>query len=152
MLDVYRDFQDERFGAQDEASAAEEVEQAVLDRARTHFPIELWNRIEERLVFSPLSREDVASVARLLIADSSERLVRERGIGFEADRTALDHLIENGGWSRELGARPMRQTIQRLVEGPLAEGILRGEFSPGDRVIARLGESGALQLEIIERA
>jgi ATP-dependent Clp protease ATP-binding subunit ClpC len=118
------------------------AEAAVLEQARRHFAPELWNRIEERLVFSPLSREDLARVARLQVADSSARLARERGITYEADAAAVEHLLENGGWSPELGARPMRQAIQALVEGPLAERILRGELRPGDHVLVRGGPSG----------
>jgi len=118
------------------------VERGVLDAARGFFPPELWNRIEERLVFRPLSRDDIRQIARLLIADSSKRLEAERGISFEADEAALKHLIDHGGWSEDLGARPMRQTVQHLVEGALAEGILRGDFSAGDRVVVRGTEAG----------
>ena len=134
------------FGSADEVAAAQQVEGDVLEEARRHFAPELWNRIEERLVFSPLTRADVCQVARLLIAESSRRLEKERGIAFEADEAALEHLIVSGGWSRDLGARPMRQTIQRLVEGPLAEGILRGDFVAGDRVLVH-GTGDGLSLE-----
>ncbi|PID38305.1 MAG: AAA family ATPase [Proteobacteria bacterium] len=110
------------------------IRDEVLKTARRAFPIELWNRIEERLVFEPLSRAQIRKVARLLVADSSERLTKERGIGFEATDAALEYLIDHGGYDPLLGARPMRTTIQRLIESPVAEEILKGAAKEGDQL------------------
>jgi ATP-dependent Clp protease ATP-binding subunit ClpC len=114
----------------------------VLEAARDHLTPELWNRIDETLVFSPLSRDEIADIAQLQLQDSAERIRDESGIDMEYDSGVIDHLIENGGYDRELGARPMRQTIQRLVEGKVAREILRGEADRGDtvRVVRRDGE------------
>jgi ATP-dependent Clp protease ATP-binding subunit ClpC len=109
-------------------------EARVLDRARASFPPELWNRIETRLVFQPLTVDEVRAIARLILRDRSRLLVAERDIGFEADDAAIDVLIGHGGFDARLGARPMRQLIGREVEAPLAEGILAGRFVAGDRV------------------
>lgn len=119
------------FGTQ--ATSVGRIERA-LDEARVHFPPELWNRIEERLVFEPLGRDDVRAIARLLSAQSAEQLAAEKGIHFEVDESAVEHLLENGGWEPALGARPMRQAIARLIEAPLADRILRGHVSAGDRI------------------
>ena len=110
------------------------VAEQVLTTARRAFPIELWNRIEERLVFRPLTRSQVLDVARLLVADSSDRLAAEKQISFEATAPALEYLIEHGGFDPALGARPMRTTIQRLVEAPVAEQILLRKVTAGDRL------------------
>src|SRR5262249_5673502 len=110
----------------------------VLAAARRAFPIELWNRIEEPLVFAPLGAAEVAEVARRLARASSQRLERERGIRFELDDRAVRYLLANGGFDRELGARPMRAALGRLVEAPLAEAILAGEVNPGDAVRVRV--------------
>jgi ATP-dependent Clp protease ATP-binding subunit ClpC len=113
----------------------------VLAAARRAFPIELWNRIEEPLVFEPLGAAEVAEIARRLASASSKRLERERGIRFELDDRAVKFLLQNGGFDRELGARPMRAALGRLVEAPLAEAILAGEVSPGDAVRVRVSAS-----------
>jgi ATP-dependent Clp protease ATP-binding subunit ClpC len=114
----------------------------VLEAARGAVPPELWNRLDERVVFAPLSREDVAKVARLLLAESSRRLEAERRIRFTATDAAVAHLLDHGGWDPSLGARPMRSAVQRLVEAPLAERILAGEFGPGDAVKVDVEDAG----------
>jgi ATP-dependent Clp protease ATP-binding subunit ClpC len=120
------------FGAQERAAPRGE---RVLEAARAAIPAELWNRLDERIAFEPLSRDDVARVARLLLAESSRRLEAERRIRFSATDAAVAHLLDHGGWDPSLGARPMRGAVQRLVEAPLAERILAGELGPGDEVV-----------------
>jgi len=114
----------------------------VIEAARGAVPPELWNRLDERVVFSPLSREDVTRIARLLLEESSRRLETERKISFTASDAAVAHLLDHGGWDPALGARPMRSAVQRLVEAPLAERILAGEFGPGIRVRVDADASG----------
>ncbi len=129
------------FGA---AEASPPREARSLEAARGAIPPELWNRLDERLFLGPLSRDEVASVARLLLADSSRRLEAERKIRFDASDDAVAYMVEHGGWDPTLGARPMRGAVQRLVEAPLAERILAGEFGPGDAVAIDAGEDGLL--------
>ncbi len=109
-------------------------EQAASDSARRSLPPELWNRIDERCAFKPLKEIEVAKIATLLLSESSKRLHSEKGIAYEASDEVIAHLLKSGGFDPTLGARPMRQTVQRLVEGPLAERILAGDFAQGDRV------------------
>src|SRR5207253_9432050 len=94
------------------------------------------------LVFAPLQRHEVARIARLLLAESSRRLLAERQISFRAGPGLVEHLIASGGFAAQLGARPMRQTIQRLVESPLADAILAGRVRPGERLLACAGPAG----------
>ncbi len=136
------------FGAADAASSREA---RALEAARGAIPPELWNRLDERIFLSPLSREDVASVARMLLADSSRRLEAERRIRFTASDEAIAFLLDNGGFDASLGARPMRGAVQRLVEAPLAERILAGELGPGDAVGIDAAE-GALRFSRAARA
>jgi ATP-dependent Clp protease ATP-binding subunit ClpC len=119
------------FGAADREAPRED---RALAAARQAVPPELWNRLDERLVFPALGREDVARIAGKLLAQSSARLAEDRKICFAAAPGVIELLVEGGGWDPALGARPMRGAIQRLVEGPLAERILAGEFSAGDDV------------------
>ena len=118
-------------------------EDRAAQAARAALPPELWNRLDERLVFPALSREDLARVASLLLRQSSDRLVAERRIRFFAGDDVVEHLLVHGGFDPALGARPVRGAVQRLVEGPIAERILAGELVPGDELEVAL-ESGAL--------
>ncbi len=124
------------FGAS--ATVVKDVDAANV--ARKAMPPELWNRIDERCVFKPLQEIEVARIANLLLNESSKRLSTEKGIAYEANEDVIGHLLKSGGFDPALGARPMRQTVQRLVEGPLAERILSGELREGDRV--RIGVLG----------
>ena len=128
------------FGAAEPESAEPDLD-AASALARKGLPPELWNRIDERCAFRPLREGEVAQIATLLLAESSQRLANEKGIAYVADGDVVTHLLKSGGFDPRLGARPMRQTVQRLVEGPLAERILAGEFGSGDRirVAVRLG-------------
>jgi ATP-dependent Clp protease ATP-binding subunit ClpC len=131
------------FGASDrDAPRADRA----LQSARNAVPPELWNRLDERLVFPALTRDDVARVAGKLLALSAERLAAERRIHFTPGPGVVELLIENGGWDAALGARPMRGAIQRLVEGPLAEKILAGELGAGDHVVVE-ASAGGLRFE-----
>src|SRR5690606_3784938 len=98
----------------------------ALEAARRQLPPELWNRLDERLVFRPLQTSEVSRIARLLLDESAGRLSREKGITYRVDADVIEHLLANGGYDPLLGARPMRQAIQRLVEAPLADAILEG--------------------------
>jgi len=131
------------FGVADAAASAASLREEVLSKTKQALPLELWNRLDERCVFSPLSHAQMSHIAQLLLQKSSERLHKERGIGFEAGEDVIEHLLANGGFEPSLGARPMRQAIQRLIEAPLAEYILSGHFQSGDTIHLHMQE-GAL--------
>ncbi|MEW5854847.1 MAG: ATP-dependent Clp protease ATP-binding subunit, partial [Myxococcota bacterium] len=106
----------------------------VLEAARKAMPPELWARIDERVVFHPLTAPDVEQIARQMLAESARRLELERGIHFSAGDDVIAHLMAQGGYNARLGARPMRQAVQRHVEAAVADGILAGRFKEGDKV------------------
>ncbi|TMA28895.1 MAG: ATP-dependent Clp protease ATP-binding subunit [Deltaproteobacteria bacterium] len=120
--------------------AATQPQDKALEAARSAFPPELWGRLDERLVFAPLARDEVGRIAELLLADSARRLAEDRRISFRAGPGLIEHLIGAGGWQPALGARPMRQVIQRLVESPLADEILAGRVRPGERLLVSAHE------------
>jgi ATP-dependent Clp protease ATP-binding subunit ClpC len=137
------------FGADASAGGQSDMD-AASAAARKALPPELWNRIDERLPFRPLLEVEVARIATLLLNESSKRLSTERGIEYVAGEDVVGHLLKSGGFDPQLGARPMRQVVQRLVEAPLAERILSGEFVAGDRVrVAVRGSQLAFQLVAI---
>jgi ATP-dependent Clp protease ATP-binding subunit ClpC len=107
-------------------------EGAMQSAARSALPPELYNRLDEVLALAPLERADVAEVARRLLASLARTLEAARGVRLDVSDAAVDALLDAGGFDPELGARPMRRAIGKLVEAPIAEMILRGELSRGD--------------------
>ena len=107
-------------------------QQAVADAARRALPPELFNRLDEVLAFAPLSREDVAEVARRILKGLAVELERARGVKLDASDAAVEALLDAGGFDPEMGARPMRRAIGRHIEAPIAEMILKGLLTRGD--------------------
>ncbi len=117
----------------DEGGAA-----SALTEARRALPPELWNRIDERLVFSALGRNELRRIARMLLEESSRRLAEERGIAFAAGDDVIEVLLDDEEMDPLLGARPVRQIVQRSIEAPLAEHILAGKVAAGSRIRVRV--------------
>lgn len=133
-----------------ELSLTEEIIENVIGVARGALSPELWNRIEERLVFGPLTRGEVARIARLQLRDSARRLAAEKDIYLEATEAVFEYLIDHGGYDPALGARPMRQTLQRLIEVPISEMIIAGGAREGDHVCIDVVE-GELSFGLTDR-
>ncbi|MEZ4389786.1 MAG: AAA family ATPase [Polyangiales bacterium] len=104
----------------------------ALAQARGAMPPELWNRIDEPVVFSPLSRAEVAEVAARMLGDAAARLEAEQGVALSWDDGVIDALLDGGGYEPSLGARPMRRALARMVESPVAEAVLRGAVRRGE--------------------
>jgi ATP-dependent Clp protease ATP-binding subunit ClpC len=115
-------------------------EEAVCQAARSALPPELYNRIDEVIAFSPLGRADVAEVARRMLSALAEDLEHARGVRLDVSEGAVDVLLDEGGFDADLGARPMRRAIARLVEAPIAEMLLKGELAPGDVALVDVDE------------
>ena len=111
----------------------EDLSEQVIGAARAALPPELWNRIDEPLVFAPLREDDVANIAVLLLEKLAAQIYKEKEISLAFDNNVIDHLIVSGGYDMQLGARPMRRTISRLIEGPLAR-IILGDSDRGDTI------------------
>jgi ATP-dependent Clp protease ATP-binding subunit ClpB len=107
---------------------------------RETFRPEFLNRIDEIVVFEPLTREQIGEIVELQLERLRARLA-ERGLSLELTDAAKEQLAE-AGWDPTYGARPLKRAIQRLVENPLALRLLEGEFEEGDtvRVDAQNGE------------
>ncbi|HEU0235571.1 MAG TPA: ATP-dependent chaperone ClpB [Candidatus Limnocylindrales bacterium] len=112
--------------------AYEEVKRQVQEALRLQFRPEFLNRIDEVIVFHSLTDADLAAIVDLLLADLGRRLA-EQDIELEPTPAARA-VIAREGTDPTFGARPLRRTIQRLVENPLARGLLQGTFRSGDRV------------------
>jgi ATP-dependent Clp protease ATP-binding subunit ClpB len=107
---------------------------------REHFRPEFLNRIDEIVVFDPLSKEQLADIAEKQLDRLRARLA-ERKLSLELTDAAKEVLAE-AGWDPTYGARPLKRALQRLVENPLAQRLLQGEFEEGEtiRVDAQNGE------------
>jgi ATP-dependent Clp protease ATP-binding subunit ClpC len=103
---------------------------AVEKALRRTFRPELLNRIDETIVFDPLTEEDLKQIVELLLSDVRERLA-ERHVGLELTEAAKAELVKEG-FDPVFGARPLRRTIERRVANPLSRRILAGEFAEGD--------------------
>jgi ATP-dependent Clp protease ATP-binding subunit ClpC len=119
------------FGAKEQRDTLA-YEEALCAAARAALPPELYNRIDEVLAFSPLGRADVAEVARRMLRALGDELEAARGVRLDVSDAAIEALLAAGGFDAELGARPMRRAIGRLVEAPIAEMVLKGELEHGD--------------------
>jgi ATP-dependent Clp protease ATP-binding subunit ClpC len=117
----------------------------VIGAARAHLSPELYNRIDECLVFSALSREEVKEIARRLL-NGLKKSLSGREIELRISDRIIEHLVEQGGFDRCLGARPMKRTIARLIEAPLAELLLSGRIRRGTTVSIEMdGDSVAFK-------
>jgi ATP-dependent Clp protease ATP-binding subunit ClpC len=132
-------------GDEDSAQAAW-MQGQVMSALREVFRPEMLNRIDDIIMFAPLTAPEVRQITDLLIARIEQRLA-EQHLTLALSEAARDR-IALAGYDREYGARPLRRTLQMLLEDPLAEGVLRGEFRPGDTVAVEVAEGDALALRV----
>ena len=104
----------------------------VLEILGQHFRPEFINRVDDIVVFHPLSREDIRAIVDIQVAHLARRL-GERDIGLELSDAASDR-IANAGFDPVYGARPLKRAIQQQLENPLAQRILAGDFGPGTTI------------------
>jgi ATP-dependent Clp protease ATP-binding subunit ClpB len=124
----------------------ERARKEAMDALRAAFRPEFINRIDEIVIFNPLGKEQLAQIVGLLLK-SVEKLLAERQITLEVTPAAIEVLLREG-YDPAYGARPLRRTIQRLIQDPLALQILEGKVLPGDRVIVdRDGQKEAMRFE-----
>ena len=111
----------------------EKMKAKVTEQLRQHFRPELLNRIDEIIVFHALNQEQIKSIVDLLLK-GTERQLADRKLHLEVTEAAKT-LIAESGFDPLYGARPLRRTIQRMVENPISSGILRREFKDGDTIL-----------------
>jgi len=116
--------------------AREEITQVL----QAHFRPEFLNRIDEIVVFHPLGKEHLAGIVAIQLRRVA-KLLAERGYQLEVSEAARDYLAEEG-YDPDFGARPLKRTIQRELQDPLAMKILAGEFHEGDTIQVERGPEG----------
>ncbi|HUC86959.1 MAG TPA: AAA family ATPase, partial [Candidatus Saccharimonadales bacterium] len=125
----------------------ERVKEQVKEALKRSFRPEFLNRIDDVIVFKPLSKFDIKRILDLQLADLAAR-IGEQGLHLRVSGTAKDLLIEKG-YNVDQGARPMRRAIQDLIEDPLATGVLGSEYKEGDTV-SITAKDGALVLKTLQ--
>jgi len=108
----------------------EAMKNAVMEVVGQHFRPEFINRVDETVVFHPLGKTEIRSIAEIQLANLRKRL-EERDMELELSTEALDRIGE-AGFDPVYGARPLKRAIQHQIEDPLAQKILSGDFGPGD--------------------
>ena len=121
-------------------SEGAEFRRSIQDALKKTFRPEFLNRIDDIIVFDPLTEEDILQIVRLMAGEVAER-VAEMGVTIELTDAAQQWLADEG-FDKVYGARPLRRAIQRHVENPLAKRILGGEFKSGDNVVVDVGDDG----------
>ena len=119
----------------DSVESYQDMKDRVIGEVRKVFRPEFLNRLDDIIVFHQLSREQVKLIAELMLGELKARLLEEHAITLTLDESASGLLIEKG-YDPKYGARPMRRAVERLIENPISELILQGEFVKGSTVVA----------------
>jgi ATP-dependent Clp protease ATP-binding subunit ClpC len=122
----------------------EKIKSKVLDEIKKEFRPEFLNRVDEIIVFHPLTDEQLKNIVVLLLSDL-EKQIELKGMKLDVNDEVKGYLLKEG-YDPKFGARPLRRAIQRLIENPLSNEMLKGDFKDGDTIQASLKE-GAIVFE-----
>ncbi len=128
------------FTSGDDKANWERRAEKVRDELKNVFNPEFLNRLDDVIVFHPLSREHIAQIVGVLLKDIRRRLSEEE-LSLRLTDSATDFLVKHG-YDEQYGARPLKRAIQKYIEDPLSEKILMGEFSRGDELEVDAGADG----------
>ena len=131
-------------GISEDGSIKEEAANLVMNDLRGHFRPEFLNRLDEIIMFKPLTKDNIGHIVDLMMKDLNERL-SDREISLELTPEAKDYIID-GGYDPVYGARPLKRFLQKHVETLAAREILSGEIHEGDTILITL-QDGTLKAE-----
>ena len=123
----------------------------IMGELKKVFRPEFLNRIDDVIVFHKLQKDEIKTIVELLLRRIRESLA-ERELQLELSEAAKELLVEKG-WDPAMGARPLRRAIQRYIEDPLADFVLRAELTPGATVMvdtAPEGDDREVTLSVVE--
>ena len=112
------------------------MKQKLLDEVKKVFRPEFLNRVDDTIVFHPLTRQDLEQIIHIELKEVFDRL-KDKKIELILSEEVLKFLIDQG-YDPVFGARPLKRTIQRFIENVLAEEILEGKFAEGDKIRAEI--------------
>ena len=139
-----------RTDAASEQAEYERMKDRLMPEIRQLFRPEFMNRLDDIIMFHALSKTQVRQVLDIMLLQTQARL-SEQFISLDLTDAAKDLVVERG-YDPDFGARPLRRTLQELLQDPLAEGLLGGEFCAGDRLLGDIGADGKLQLRVMALA
>jgi ATP-dependent Clp protease ATP-binding subunit ClpC len=126
----------------------ERLKASVQEALKQAFRPEFLNRIDEIIVFNPLTQKEIKEIVKLLSGEIQERLA-EHAISFDLTNKALDWLVKEG-YDPVYGARPLRRALQRYIENPLAKKLLAGELTQGDNIVVDVKKNSLTFTQVIE--
>ena len=127
-------------GIDGDGNISEEARAQVMSQLRAHFRPEFLNRLDETILFKPLTKENIRGIIALLVADVNKRLA-EKELTIELTEAARDYVTEQG-YDPVYGARPLKRYLQKHVETLAARMILGGEVHQGDTIVLDVNENG----------
>lgn len=133
---------------EDSENNYQKMKEKVLDELKRTFRPEFLNRIDEVIVFHALNREEIKSIVDLMIKPVAQQL-KEKGIELELSEEAKEMLAKDG-FDPTFGARPLRRSVQRFIENPLSEELLKGTLDSGS-IVKALVKDGQIVFQTIER-
>ena len=122
----------------------EKINKKAMSELSLYFKPEFLNRVDDIIVFHPLTKENIRLIARLLIKSVGKRLA-DLPVTLEVDDSAIDLIVEQG-FDVTFGARPMKRAIQKMIENPVAESIIKGETKP-NTTICLTAENGKIAIK-----
>jgi len=138
------------FAAPDDSETFERIQEKVKEEIQKVFNPEFLNRLDDVIVFHPLTKEHISQIVGILLKDVQRRL-QEEEITLKLTPAATEFLSTQG-FDEHFGARPLKRAIQRFIEDPLSEKILVGEFSKGDEVDVDVASDGArLEFRVLSK-
>jgi ATP-dependent Clp protease ATP-binding subunit ClpC len=136
------------FHQRDETTQYENMRNRVKDEIERAFNPEFLNRVDDIIVFHPLTREQIALIVHIMLKELHGRLAEEN-LKLKLTDAALEFLVERG-YDEKFGARPLRRAIQRFIEDPLSEKILAGDFRSGEDIEVDVTQDGeALEFRVL---
>lgn len=118
----------------------QKMKASVMDEVKHLFKPEFLNRIDETIVFHPLTKENVKDIADIMLKTICERIKEQLGVETVVSEAVRNHLAEKG-FDENYGARPLRRVIQNEIEDAMAEEYLDGKFVQGDTVVLEMNEN-----------
>ena len=118
----------------------QKMKAGVMDEVKHLFKPEFLNRIDETIVFHPLTKENVKDIADIMLKTICERIKEQLGVETVVSEAVRNHLAEKG-FDENYGARPLRRVIQNEIEDAMAEEYLDGKFVQGDTVVLEMNEN-----------
>ena len=141
------------FGKRDDVQDYERMKSTLMAEAEKYFRPEFINRLDEIIVFRPLTKDDLFNIIEIELAKVRERL-QAKGIELDLDKKAKEFLIEKG-FNPDFGARPLRRAISSYIEDPLAESLLSRDFQSGEKITVahkKAAANACFQAETIPKA